>query len=194
MAWSSQTASSLENEHVRLSAVRPDDREALRPVALAPEIWRYFVTMITNDADFDAYFDSLLSRHEAGSHVVYVVTDKRSERVAGSMSYSNLAEQEARLEIGGSWLGLDFQGKGVNRWAKYLLLEQAFEQLGAARVEFKTDVLNVKARHGLRKIGAVEEGVLRSYNYMPGGRRRDAIYFSVLRDEWPKVRKNLTTV
>lgn len=193
MTWSEKTATSLENEHVRLSAVSPDDREALRAVALDPEIWRYFVTMITNDADFDAYFDTLLSRHEAGTYVAYIITDKRSGRVAGSMSYSNMAEQEARLEIGGSWLGLDFQGKGVNHWAKYLLLEQAFHQLGAERVEFKTDVLNVQARRGLQKIGAVEEGVLRSFNYMPGGRRRDAVYYSVLRGEWPKVKERLTT-
>lgn len=193
MTWSAKTAARLENEYVRLRTVREEDREALRALALAPEIWRYFVTLITSDADFDAYFDSLLSRQDAGTHVVYVITDKRRGRVAGSMSYSNLAEEEARLEIGGSWVGLDFQGKGVNRWAKYLLLEQAFERLGAARVEFKTDVLNVQARRGLQKIGAVEEGVLRSYNYMPGGRRRDAVYYSVLREEWPEVRTRLTT-
>lgn len=193
MTWPAKAAARLENEYVRLHTIREDDREALRAIALSPQIWRYFVTLITDDAEFDAYFDSLLSRQASGTHVVYVLTDKRSGRAAGSMSYSNLAEREARLEIGGSWIGLDFQGKGVNRWAKYLLLEQAFEQLGAERVEFKTDVLNVQARRGLQKIGAVEEGVLRSYNYMPGGRRRDAVYYSVLRAEWPGVRTHLTT-
>ncbi|WP_235609236.1 GNAT family N-acetyltransferase, partial [Frankia casuarinae] len=75
--------------------------------------------------------------------------------------------------------------------AKVLLLEHAFERLGALRVEFKTDVLNTQARGGLRNIGAVEEGVLRSYNPMPDGRRRDAIYYSVLVEEWPIVKKTL---
>ncbi|KJY40503.1 GCN5 family acetyltransferase, partial [Streptomyces sp. NRRL B-1568] len=99
-------------------------------------------------------------------------------RTAGSMSFGNMAEADRRLEIGWSWLGRDFRGKGVNRWAKYLLLRHAFETLGAERVEFKTDILNEQARRGLRNIGAVEEGTLRSFNFMPGGRRRDAIFYS----------------
>ena len=90
-------------------------------------------------------------------------------------------------------MGVDFQGRGINRWAKYLLLEHAFENLGAERVEFKTDQLNVQARAGLRNIGALEEGVLRSFNPMPGGRRRDAVYYSVLRGEWSWLKDELAT-
>ena len=64
-------------------------------------------------------------------------------------------------------------------------------RLRAERVEFKTDILNEQARKGLRNIGAIEEGTLRSFNYMPGGRRRDAIFYSVLRAEWPGVKQHL---
>ncbi|MEO9238417.1 MAG: GNAT family protein, partial [Jatrophihabitantaceae bacterium] len=100
---------------------------------------------------------------------------------------------DQRLEIGWSWLGRDFQGAGINRWAKFLLLQHAFEQLAAERVEFKTDQLNLQARKALRNIGAVEEGVLRSFNPMPDGRRRDAVYYSVLRAEWPEVKRQLAS-
>jgi RimJ/RimL family protein N-acetyltransferase len=65
--------------------------------------------------------------------------------------------------------------------------------LGVERVEFKTDALNLRARRGLRNIGATEEGTLRSFNPMPGGRRRDAVFYSVLRREWPSVREQLLT-
>ena len=59
------------------------------------------------------------------------------------------------------------------------------------RVEFKTDVLNVRARAGLIKIGAMEEGVLRSHTLMPDNRRRDTVYYSVLKEEWyTKIRSN----
>jgi RimJ/RimL family protein N-acetyltransferase len=73
------------------------------------------------------------------------------------------------------------------------MLACAFERLGAERVEFKTDRLNVQARHGLVNIGAREEGTLRSFNPMPGGLRRDAVFFSVVRAEWPDVREQLLT-
>ncbi|MBV9024207.1 MAG: GNAT family N-acetyltransferase [Streptomycetaceae bacterium] len=193
MSWAQNAAAILENEHVRLQPVTEADREGLRAIAMDPDIWRYFVSVVENEADFKVFFDTSLADQAAGRRVVYIITDKASGRIAGSMSYGNMAEADARLEIGWSWLGRDFQGKGINRWAKYLLLKHAFERLDAERVEFKTDILNQQARRGLRNIGAVEEGTLRSFNFMPGGRRRDAVFYSVLRSEWPRVKQELAT-
>ncbi|CAM4462756.1 GNAT family N-acetyltransferase [Nocardia ninae] len=191
MSWIALGHQVLENDHVRLHPISASDREAVHAVAMDPEIWRYFVTLIETRADFDDFFDACLDDDRAGRRVVYVITDKASGRVAGSMSFGNLAEPDGRLEIGWSWLGRDFRGAGLNRWAKLLLLEHAFETLGAHRVEFKTDQLNVRARQALRNIGAAEEGTLRSFNFMPGGRRRDAVYYSILAVEWPQVRLTL---
>jgi RimJ/RimL family protein N-acetyltransferase len=195
MSWAEQAAAArLENDAVALRPVTGDDRDAVREVAMDPDIWRYFVSRVDTDDDFDRVFATMLADLDAGRRVPFVVTDKASGRIAGSMSYGNLAEADGRLEIGWSWLGRDFRGRGVNRPTKHLLLRFAFETLGAERVEFKTDVLNEQARAGLRGIGAVEEGVLRSFNPMPGGRRRDAVFYSVLRAEWPAVDQRLAGV
>lgn len=59
------------------------------------------------------------------------------------------------------------------------------------RVEFKTDVLNLRSRKALQKIGATEEGVLRSHTLMPGGRRRDSIYYGILKSEWPEIKQRI---
>jgi RimJ/RimL family protein N-acetyltransferase len=193
MGWSELAATKLENEHVLLRPVCESDREPLRAIALDPQIWRYFIFRIETDEEFDAFFDAGLADAEAGRRVVYYIADKRGDRAAGSMSFCNIAESDGRLEIGWSWLGRDFRGKGINRWAKFLMLQEAFEHLGAERVEFKTDALNTQARHGLVNIGAREEGTLRSFNPMPDGRRRDAVFYGVLRAEWPYVRSQLLT-
>lgn len=192
-AWSEIASTVLANEHAELHPVGEADREPLRKIAFDARIWTYFVAQVETDADFDAFFDTMLADQAAGKRAVYVVVDKGTGQVAGSSSYGNLAEADRRLEIGWSWLGVDFQGKGINCWAKYLLLAHAFETMGAMRVEFKTDVLNEQARAGLRKVGAYEEGVMRSFNFMPSGRRRDAIYYSILAEEWPVVREQLRT-
>lgn len=193
MGWIDLAATSLENDYVILRPIAAEDRASLHALAMDREIWNYFVTMIETDADFDAFFDAAIADQEAGLRVVYHITEKRTGHVAGSMSFCNMAEPDGRIEIGWSWLGKAFQGQGVNRWAKYLMLEHAFEHMMAERVEFKTDALNVQARRGLRNIGATEEGTLRSFNLMPGGRRRDAVFYSVLRVEWPPVRQQLLT-
>lgn len=191
MSWAQAVADRLENDRALLRRVSEDDREGVRAVAMEPSIWRYFVSAVETEADFATFFDTMLADDAAGTRVVYVVVDKASGRIAGSMSYGNLSERDRRLEIGWSWLGVDFQGTGLNRQAKLLLLQQAFGTLGAERVEFKTDVLNLQARQGLLNIGAVPEGVFRSFNPMPGGRRRDAMYFSVIRTEWPQTEQRL---
>ncbi|MFJ9691415.1 GNAT family N-acetyltransferase [Kitasatospora sp. NPDC101183] len=191
--WAVDAPAVLENEFVRLSPLNPEDRDGLRAIALAPDIWRYFVTRIDTPEDYEAFFDATLADHLAGRRAVFVITDKRTGRRAGSMSFGNMAEADGRLEIGWSWLGLDFQGRGVNRWAKYLLLQHAFEGLGALRVEFKTDERNKQARRGLLNIGAREEGTLRGFNPMPDGTRRNAVFYSVLRPEWPEVREQLAS-
>lgn len=191
MSWPEIAAATLENDQVELRPVRPGDRGPLLEIALDPDIWRYFVVRIDTEADFNAFFDACLADLETGTRITYHITDRRSGRSAGTMSLFNMAESDGRLEIGWSWLGREFRGAGVNRWAKFLMLAHAFERMGAERVEFKTDKLNVQACHGLRNIGAVEEGTLRSLNPMPGGRRRDAVYFSILRSEWPDVRAKL---
>jgi RimJ/RimL family protein N-acetyltransferase len=193
MGFAAEPRAVLENQHVLLRPITPEDRAAQRAIAFDESIWRYFVTLIQTDTDFDAFFDAGLADQEAGRRVVFHIIDKGTGQAAGSMSFGNLSPNDLRLEIGWSWLGIAFQGKGINRWAKFLMMRHAFETLGAERVEFKTDVLNVQARHALRNIGATEEGVLRSYNPMPGGRRRDAIYYSVLRREWPAVKEILSS-
>jgi RimJ/RimL family protein N-acetyltransferase len=195
MSWYETAATTLENEHVRLRPIVPADRASLRVPAMDPDIWRYFAARVASVTDVDAFFENFyenaIADQEAGRRVAYHITDRRTDRTAGSMSLGNMAEPDGRIEIGWSWLGREFRGQGVNRWAKFLMMEHAFERMGAERVEFKTDVLNVRARHGLRNIGATEEGTLRSFNPMPGGRRRDAVYYSVLRAEWPSVREQL---
>ena len=72
-----------------------------------------------------------------------------------------------------------------------LLLEHAFETLGAQRVELRTDALNRRARRASLKLGAEEEGVLRRHMVMPGGRVRDTVQFAVINESWPAIKAAL---
>jgi RimJ/RimL family protein N-acetyltransferase len=193
MTWSNFVGLVLESHAVALRPLSYDDLAGLRAIAFDPDIWRYFVARVANEEDLGRFLESAVSDTLASRRVVFGIVDKATGQLAGSMAYGNLAESEKRLEIGWSWLGRAFRGTHVNSWSKYLLLGHAFEAMGCERVEFKTDVLNLQARAGLKKIGAIEEGVLRSYNFMPGGRRRDAVYYSVLRAEWPAVKEGLAS-
>ncbi|HEY2737467.1 MAG TPA: GNAT family protein, partial [Thermoanaerobaculia bacterium] len=95
------------------------------------------------------------------------------------------------LEIGRTWIAPAHQGSKVNPESKYLLLRHAFEELGAARVQFKTDLNNLHSQRAIEKLGATREGVLRSYQMRSNGVLRDTVIYSVLRHEWPQVKAGL---
>ncbi len=188
MCWRSWNHLRLENASTILRPFSVDDVEQLCEIAFDPNIWEYFIFRLESKEEVEAFVAQAISDTETGARAAFCVFDKNTNHIAGSMCYGNFAPTDRRLEIGWSWLGVEYQGTGVNGAAKYLLLSHAFEVLNCERVEFKTDVLNKGARRGLTKIGAKEEGVLRSYNYMPSGRRRDAVYYSILNHEWPSAK------
>ncbi|MDH6139935.1 MULTISPECIES: GNAT family N-acetyltransferase [Kitasatospora] len=189
MSWEKLPQLELANDRVTLRRIRISDIGGFREIAFEPDTWRYFVSSIATEQDLEEFIETAVRDTLTGTRIVFAIIDNGSGRIVGSSAYGNLAKTERRLEIGWSWVCEAARRTGINRAAKLALLDHAFAELDCERVEFKTDVLNTGAREGLRGIGAREEGVLRSFNYMPGGRRRDVVYYSILRGEWPTVRQ-----
>jgi N-acetyltransferase len=126
----------------------------------------------------------------------------RDGRAVGCTSYCTprLWPERSRLlaiEIGWTWLAASAQGTGINAEAKLLLLGHAFETLGVARVDLRTDARNEQSRRAIAGLGAQFEGVLRSSSpsRAPGeeGMLRDSAMFSVIAAEWPAVKAALAT-
>jgi len=111
--------------------------------------------------------------------------------VVGSTSYYDVCLEQARLEVGHTFYARRCWGTRVNPACKRLLLGHAFDALGCARIALRTDVRNIRSQAAIERLGALREGVLRSHQYRPDGTRRDTVYFSVLAEEWPRVRAGL---
>ncbi len=112
-------------------------------------------------------------------------------RLVGSSSYLHIDEPNRRLEIGHTWYVQSVRRTGVNTEAKLLLLRHAFETLGCVAVEFRTHFFNFRSREAIERLGAKQDGVLRSHQLLPDGSRRDTVVYSILDIEWPSVRNNL---
>jgi RimJ/RimL family protein N-acetyltransferase len=190
MDWNMQAirSAALDNDVVQLRRLTLDDKPGFARIAYDPEIWTYFVSTVSDESSLNAFMEQAIHDSLSGARVVFSIFERQGGKIAGSTAFGNFAPHERRLEIGWSWLGAQYRGTKINRAVKGLLLEYAFTTLSCERVEFKTDALNARARRALESIGAKEEGTLRSFNYMPGGRRRDAVYYSILKSEWPNVR------
>jgi len=109
----------------------------------------------------------------------------------GSSSYCDIRLANKGIEIGWTWLGGEHRGTRANPESKLLLLTYAFETLGCARVQLKCDARNHLSHAAITKLGAVREGVLRKHVVVRDGFIRDSVLFSVIREEWPRVREGL---
>ena len=178
----------LETPRVLLRLLQPGDFEALHALAQSKEIWKYFVQELDDAQTLRNWIADLLQEREQGKRMPFVVIDKDTGEICGSTSYLNISFYDKRLEIGSSWLGKAYLGMGVNKHAKFALLSYAFGVMKMERVEIKTDNLNERAKAALLKVGMIPEGVLRSHMQMHSNRRRDTIYFSILKNEWEERR------
>ena len=181
----------LETNKVLLRPIDEDDFDALLKLAQDEEMWTYFTLNLADKNQLQKWMEAAFAERNAGTRRPFTIVDKEMGQIAGSSSMGNISYADLRLEIGWSWLGKEFRGTDINRHAKYVMMRYAFDELAFERVEFKTDVLNERAKQGLRKVGGKEEGVLRSHMTMWNNRRRDSIYFGVLKDEWPSLKETV---
>ena len=179
----------LENQRVRLRPLAATDFEALKTVAFDADLWQYTLTRGDDALSLADYLAAALTGREAGLRYPFVIEDLDTGQLAGSTSYYNVVPTELRLSIGYTWVGSEFQRTGLNRAAKHLLLRYAFEVLGYERVELETDSRNQKSQTAMRRMGATEEGTLRSHRPTQGGIRRDTLIFSIIRPEWDELRR-----
>jgi RimJ/RimL family protein N-acetyltransferase len=160
-------------------------------VAADRSLLQWFTHPVETVEQLHEYIAEALAAHKAGSALPFAILDPTSGRAIGSTRYGNIDRKNRRLEIGWTFLGRPFQRTAVNTQCKLLLLRHAFATLGAIRVEFKTDSLNLQSRAALQRLGAVEEGILRNHMITASGRLRHSVYFSVIAQEWPALERTL---
>ena len=166
--------------------------EGLWTASQHPEIWTWTTPVGESREFFSTWFQSSLAETEAGIECVFATVDRSSGVPMGSTRYLTLREAHRGLEIGATWLSPSAWGAGANIEAKLLMLEHAFEQMGCMRVEFKTDARNERSRAALAALPAQFEGIFRKHMLMHGVGVRDSAYYSVIDEDWPEVRANLT--
>ncbi len=183
----------LEDNRVRLSVISNlGDVELLKDIAFSePDLLLYSPSDISSASLFDNYFRKAIEGLEKGLIIPFIIFDKSTQSYAGTTRYGNISHVNKRLEIGWTWIGKAFQRTGLNRHNKLLMLSYAFDQLAYERVELKADGQNVQSRRAMEGIGAQYEGTLRSHTVMSDGRRRDTVYYSILKSEWPQTKQNL---
>lgn len=181
----------LQSPQVRLEPMAAGHEEALAAAARDGELWNLRITSVPAPGETATYIADALKGREIGHMLPFVVVDAASGRVIGSTRYHDIVPAVERLEIGYTWYGKSWQRSHVNTTCKLLLMQHAFETLGAQLVGWRTDNYNFASQRAIERLGARKDGVLRHHALRRDGTVRDTVMYSLAAGEWPEVKAHL---
>ncbi|MBB5917428.1 RimJ/RimL family protein N-acetyltransferase [Nocardia transvalensis] len=188
-------AATLTGTRVSLEPLTAEHAPDLLAIA-DDQVFRHLSIPRPRDRDeADAMVRSILDSRAAGSRVCWILRDIREGRpgpVAGTTSYYEISPGNRCVAIGFTWLGRQWWRTGLNLESKALLLRRAFDDLGAVRVVWHTDIRNIRAQRAIESLGAEREGLLRKHKRRPDGSWRDTVQYAMIDDDWPAVAADLT--
>ncbi len=176
---------------VTLQPLALEHEPGLAAAAADGELWNLRVTSVPAPGETRAYIETALRMRQEGHRFAFVVLDSSSGRVIGSSSYHDIVPGLARLEIGYTWYAKSRQRSAVNTTTKWLLMQHAFETLGAQLVGWRTDNYNFASQQAIARLGARKDGVLRHHALRRDGTVRDTVMYSLAAGEWPEVKAHL---
>jgi RimJ/RimL family protein N-acetyltransferase len=181
----------LEGLRVRLEPLEQRHLQGLQKAIEDGKLWEIPVTFVPHPDKLEGFLDAAESAFQAGTELAFATVDAPSGKVLGSTRFRCIETGHRRVEIGFTFLAASSQRTHVNTEAKYLMLCHAFEKWGCNRVELLTDQRNTKSRLAIQRIGAQEEGVLRSHMVMRDGYIRNSVMYSFISAQWPEAKEAL---
>ena len=181
----------LEGRGIRLEPLTVAHHDALAAAAGDGRLWELWYTTVPRPEDVAAYIASALQGQADGHMIAWVVVDIRTGAVIGATRYHDIVRAIDRVEIGYTFYAQSRQRTGVNTTCKLLLLTHAFETLGCKVVGLRTDGFNFRSQRAIEGLGAKKDGVIRHHGIRRDGSVRDTVMYSILRSEWPDVKRHL---
>lgn len=185
-SWLKKTT--LKGTNLSLVPLSLEHKSGLLNAATDGKLWELWFTSVPSSESIDSYLESALKNY---TMLPFVVLDS-GNNVIGCTRFCNAEPENLRLEIGYTWYAKSTQRTGINTECKLLLLTHAFEVLNCNAVEFRTHFFNEASRKAITRLGAKQDGILRNHRMDKDGTLRDTVVFSIIKNEWPVVKKNLT--
>jgi N-acetyltransferase len=164
--------------------------EPLRAAVLDGEFWKLWFAKVPSPDQMESYVVQAIEEAKKGN-IAFAVSLNKTNKIVGTTRFYNVDEITRRPMLGYTWYAKSVCRTGVNSESKLLLLQYVFEQKKAIAVEFRTHYFNEVSRTSIERLGAKQDGVLRSHQRMPDGSIRDTVVYSILQHEWPAVKSNL---
>ncbi len=181
----------LEKNGVRLEPLSAEHHVGLVKAAADGELWKLWFTSVPEPGATMDYIRTALKGQSDGHMLPWAVRDLSDDEIVGTTRYHDIVPAIDRVEIGWTWYAQRCQRSHVNTTCKLMLLEHAFETLACAVVGLRTDNFNFRSQRAIEALGAKKDGVIRHHQARRDGSARDSVMYSILKSEWPDVKRHL---
>lgn len=182
----------LTGATVTLVPLEVDHVEPLKAAVQDGELWKLWFANVPSCDQMEEYVLRAIEG-AADGNVAFAVRLNDTNRIVGTTRFYNVEEINRRPMLGYTWYANSVCRTGVNTECKLLLLQHVFEEKDAIAVEFRTHYFNQISRTAIERLGAKQDGILRSHQIMRDGSIRDTVVYSILGHEWLAVKNNLTS-
>jgi RimJ/RimL family protein N-acetyltransferase len=183
----------LEGTYVALEPLMHSHVDALQSAVRDGELWQLWYASVPSPDEMARYVDTAIKASINGD-MAFAVRNLKTQQIVGTTRFYNVEPAHKRGLIGYTWYAKSEQGTAINTEAKYLLMQYWFEVQQANAVEFRTHFFNEASRRAIERLGAKQDGILRSHQILKDGSVRDTVVYSIIANEWPAVKKNLQAI
>ena len=172
----------LSGNKVTLRELEVSDAPSLFAMLTPEEVSRFISPPPTTVDGFERFIAWTLRQRQAGTYACFAVTVDSTDTAIGIFQLRELEPGFGTAEWGFA-IGSAYWGSGVFQEGAELMVKFAFEVVGVHRLEARAAVKNGRGNGALRKIGAVQEGLLRK-SFLKDGEYLDQALWTILQDEW----------
>ncbi|WP_282135733.1 GNAT family N-acetyltransferase [Seonamhaeicola maritimus] len=183
------TIPTLEDNRVKLTLLGMSNYKNLLEIAQEHNLVQYSPSKIDTPEDLKDYVQTAVDGYYNRTTIPFIIFDKQANAFAGCTRFGLINWKNKVLHIGWTLIGRDFQGTGLNKHMKFLMLQYAFETLKFDKVEFRVDERNIRSRKAVEKLGAKLEGILRKDMLMLDGFKRSTCCYGIIKEEWEDIKE-----
>ena len=187
-------APNLENDFVKLTLLDLSNYKHLFDISQQENLIQFSPSDISTPEKLKDYVQTAVDGYYHKITIPFLIFDKIKNEYAGSSRFGLINRKNKNLHIGWTWIGNQFQGTGLNKHIKFLMLSYAFEELQFDKVEFRIDERNIRSRKAVEKIGATLEGILRKDTLMLDGYKRSTCCYGILKAKWNTIKQDVFRV
>jgi ribosomal-protein-alanine N-acetyltransferase len=172
----------LAGSSFTLRELRLDDAASLLAMLTTEEVSRFISPPPTTVEGFERFIMWTQRERQAGNYACFAVVPTGCSAAVGIFQLKSLEHGFATAEWGFA-MGSSFWGTGIFAEGARLVVDFAIEVIGTHRLEARAAVANGRGNGALRKIGAVQEGVLRR-SFVRNGVHHDQVLWGIVADDW----------